>query len=352
MPSIRRTRDAATQSATASGRLTYRQRIEILTLYNYAQWGYTHISQTLNIPRSTVRYTVSHPNTPQRPQGRPLLIDTPKRQRLIARATADGYHRRLNLLHIAELENISACRRTLAAAFEKERYFRRVATKKPLLTEKHRYDRLAWARLHVNWNEWQWSRMLWTDECPVACGGFGQVYVTRQPEEKYLPACCIPKFRGYSAWMIWGCITSRSKGPLVVFEKDWGSINGEVYRQRIVPVIHEYKEAQKASIQVPILMEDGASQHTDRVTQALHQELGILRMNWPVNSPDLNPIENVWRILKHRVGRRFPTTLQQARQYIEEEWEKLEVADFSKYTVNMRERCIAVIQANGGHTEW
>jgi hypothetical protein len=44
MPSIRRTRDAATQLATAGGRLTYRQRIEILTFYNYAQWGYTHIS--------------------------------------------------------------------------------------------------------------------------------------------------------------------------------------------------------------------------------------------------------------------------------------------------------------------
>jgi hypothetical protein len=42
--------------------------------------------------------------------------------------------------------------------------------------------------------------------------------------------------------MIWGCITSKSKGLLVVFEKDWGSVNGEVYRQRIVLVIYEYKE--------------------------------------------------------------------------------------------------------------
>jgi transposase len=75
-------------------------------------------------------------------------------------------------------------------------------------------------------------------------------------------------------------------------------------------------------------------------------------MNWPANLLDLDPIENVWRILKHRIGKRFLTTQEQARQYIEEEWAKLEVSDFSKYTLDMRERCIAVIQAAGGHTKW
>ena len=61
----------------------------------------------------------------------------------MARATANSYYRRLNLLYIAELDNISACRRTLSATFKKERYFRRVATERPLLTEKQQYDCLA-----------------------------------------------------------------------------------------------------------------------------------------------------------------------------------------------------------------
>ena len=75
-------------------------------------------------------------------------------------------------------------------------------------------------------------------------------------------------------------------------------------------------------------------------------------MIWPANSPDLNPIENVWRLLKYRVGKRFPHTDAEVRQYIEEEWAKLELSDFKKYIENMQERCQAVIDAKGGHTKW
>ena len=148
--------------------------------------------------------------------------------------------------------------------------------------------------------------------------------------------------------MIWGCITSQQKGPMVVFEKEWGKVTGEVYRQHIVPVIHTFKGA----VQLPILMEDGSTVHTARATRALHEQLGILRMVWPANSPDLNPIENVWRLLKYRISRRFPRTAADIRQYAEEEWAKLELPDFSKYIQNMRERCQAVIDAEGGPTKW
>ena len=40
------------------------------------------------------------------------------------------------------------------------------------------------------------------------------------------------------------------------------------------------------------------------------------------------------------------------RQYIKEEWEKLELNDFKKYIDQMRDRYKAVIAANGGHTKW
>jgi hypothetical protein len=121
---------------------------------------------------------------------------------------------------------------------------------------------------------------MWTDECSIACS-HGQVYVTHKAEEKYLSSCCIPKFRGYSAHMFWGCISSQKKGTFMVFEKDWGKVTGKVYCDNVVPLFHQCKR----SVDLPILMEDGASVHTAKATQALHCKLGILKMKWPANSP-------------------------------------------------------------------
>jgi DDE superfamily endonuclease len=91
-----------------------------------------------------------------------------------------------------------------------------------------------------------------------------------------------------------------------------------------------------------ILMEDGASQHT---AKQHHESNGVHKMIWPANSPDLNPIENIWRLLKHNVDKRFPHTNSEVRRCAEEEWARLQSADFVKYIGNMRERCQAVINA-------
>ena len=101
-----------------------------------------------------------------------------------------------------------------------------------------------------------------------------------------------------------------------------------------------------------ILMEDGAPQHTAKFTKQLYNLNGIDKMCWLANSSDLNSIENVWHVLKRRVAKRFPRTLAELRQCVEEEWAALELSDFARYIGNMKERCQAVVDAKGGHTKW
>lgn len=92
-----------------------------------------------------------------------------------------------------------------------------------------------------------WAAVIWTDEASIRTGG-GQIFVTRSAEEKYNIDCCVPKFRGYSSWMIYGSISHGNKGPLVVFEKDWlielgykrKIINGDIYRTYICPNIKNF----------------------------------------------------------------------------------------------------------------
>jgi transposase len=78
-----------------------------------------------------------------------------------------------------------------------------------------------------------------------------------------------------------------------------------------------------------ILMEDNASVHSARLTRSYHVYHGAIRMEWPANSLDLNLVENVWQLLKYRVGRRFPKTDAQVRQFIEEEWANLQALTMS-----------------------
>ena len=339
---------------TPNRRLTYKERTQIHTLYFDCGWTQQAIAKKLGCSQQTVSHCIRSPQTPTKPRGRPCKLTTPIRKLLVAHATQNAQQRRKPREQIASELGINACSRTLAKAFEKEMYHRRVATEKPLLTAAHRRARLVWAWSHLNWELDDWDRVLWSDEFLIRTGG-GQVFVTRRAEEKYLPECCVAKFRGYSSWIAWGMISSKIKGPLVFFEKEWndGKVNSEVYIQHILPWIRSVRYVYEQFIRKStILMEDGSSVHTSKATKAAHQRDGNTLMIWPANSPDLNPIENVWRLLKYRVAKRFPTTDNEVRRYTEEEWAALKLEDFQKYCLNMKERCWAVIQADGGHTKW
>ena len=311
----------------------------------------------MGLPRTTVQSVIrSQVEAPKKQTGRKPAITGEIRERLVARATLDAAHRRMTYKEIARLEGVQACRKALVAAFKMESYGRRVATSKPLLTEAQKQVRLAWAIEHLSWTPEQWACVVWTDECSLSTEGFGKVYVTRRPEEKYDDSCCSPKFRDYSSWTIHGSISALGKGDMVVIEKEWGSVTGEVHRERVLPWVYQFMDWVAQHPENPrrhvILMEDGAPQHTAKFTQQLHDLNGIDKMYWPANSPDLNPIENVWRLLKQRVAKRFPRSLAELRQCIEEEWAALELSDFARYIGNMKERCQDVVDAKGGHTKW
>jgi hypothetical protein len=246
----------------------------------------------MGLPRTTVQSVLgSETEASKKQAGRKPAITDKIRKRLVARATLDAAHRRMPYKEIARLENVQAGRKALMAAFKLESYGRRVATAKPLLTEAQKQVRLAWATEHLSWKPEQWSRVVWTDECSFSTEGFGRVYVTRRPEEKYDQSCCVPKFRTYSSWTIHGSISTFSKGPIVVIEKERGGLKGNVYRERVLPWVYDFMDwvAQhpENGSRHAILMEDGASPHIAKLTKELHDLNGIDKMSWPANSPDM-----------------------------------------------------------------
>ncbi len=73
---------------------------------------------------------------------------------------------------------------------------------------------------------------------------------------------------------------------------------------------------------------------------------------WPALSPDLSPIEHLWDALDRRLRRRQPVTLRQLRLFLLKEWNKIDQREIQTLIRSMRRRCIAVRDANGGHTRY
>jgi transposase len=338
---------------TPQRRLTACERARIHSLRYNAGWNYAQISRRLEIPYRTVRECALGPITPQKQRGRLPILNTPLRQRLIAHATASHEQRLKPLREIAYELGIYVDHRTLTKAFDKEGYHRRCATEKPLLQPKDLTNRLLWSSLAIHWPPNIWHRIIWSDEAAFRIGR-GKCYVTRQAEEKYNKDCCVPKFKDFTTLFVWACIGGDgSKGPLVIWDRDeWGNWNSASYTQRIFPYIRsvvQEHEIFRVGIGNALFMQDGASPHRAIATKKMFDSHAIRLLWWPANSPDLNPIKNLWRLLKKRVQDRFPTSKEELRRVIEEEWAKITIQDIKKYTDTMHERCQAVQKAEGGH---
>jgi len=197
----------------------------------------------------------------------------------------------------------------------------------------------------------QWAQVLFTDETWVNGTNHRKIYVTRRPGEELDPTCLRERVQRPKGWMFWGSISGFQKGPCCFWEKAWGKISSESYRTHIIPRIAEYIYDHPGTI----LMQDGAPGHRAAATIDDLNQRGITVLEWPPYSPDLNPIETLWNIMKDWIQRRYGhidtiSSYPRLRRIIEEAWEAIPDERVHELIESMPARCQAVIDANGGHT--
>jgi transposase len=243
----------------------------------------------------------------------------------------------------------------IRSSLRRRGYKRCVAYAKPPLTEANRQIRYSWAQAHIDWEPWQWWRILWSDETWITGGRHRKNWVTRRPGEELNDTCIVDKVRRKHGWMFWGCFSGITKGPHLFWEKEWSSINKESYCDRIVPLVDGWIRLN------PHLsfMQDGAPGHSAAFTISQLSERGITPIHWPPFSPDLNPIEAVWNKMKDYIEAHYPDqkdgkqyTYDQLRSIVTEAWDSITVDTLRELIDSMHARCQAVIDAHGGHTKY
>ena len=96
-------------------------------------------------------------------------------------------------------------------------------------------------------------------------------------------------------------------------------------------------------------MQDNAPGHVSRATTAAFAERNIHPIHWPPYSPDLNPIESVWNIMKDHIQENYPEKMSYVRlkQAVIAAWNAVEAWKLDELIDSMHDRCLAVIDAQG-----
>jgi transposase len=330
-----------------------RAKIRVLAQTGLSQ---RKISQLCNVPQSTVNRIIKGKSSRRSRKGKtykPVLITKREIQRIIQYISRSWEGRRATYAQIKSTCHITASTSTIQRALKRAGYRRCIACPRPFISALAAKKRLAFARKYRWWGTEQWKVVIWSDEATFETGKRGRVWVTRRTDEKACPTCIKSIYwSGRSSVMIWGALGWDWKSPLVFLEKrpDRKGVCSKAYLEQcleavIFPWYDSLNDTQKEEA---IFMEDGSKVHKGHA-RLPRLNKGIRGFNWPPSSPDLNPIEKVWRWMKEEITKMIdlPTTIEHLKRVLQELWDRVRPEDYQCYTERLTCKIEDVIKVKG-----
>ena len=218
-----------------------------------------------------------------------------------------------------------------------------------------------------------WKKVIWSDETLIRVGVDNRHRRVIRPDgkgldERYL----MPSLKSTQVTiMVWVCFCDDMLSPILAFDK--GGIGAAEYTEvlydgllsmidDVLGPLEDLDTVRTMDVHELLFMHDNAPCHNNQEVRDLLKDYNIPIMSWPPQSPDLNPMEQLWPELKHRfhirfleLGLRPSTTPAAAAKYIsiiQEVWAEIARSLLRRLLESMPERVAAVIAAKGGHTKY
>ncbi|KAK3505609.1 hypothetical protein QTP70_021308, partial [Hemibagrus guttatus] len=195
------------------------------------------------------------------------------------------------------------------------------ARRVPLLKPVHVWACLKFAREHLDDPEEDWENVIWSDETKIELFGKNSTCrVWRRKNAELHPKNTIPTVKhGGGNIMLWGCFSAKGPGRLIrVKERMNGAMYREILSKNLLPSARALKMKR-----VWVFQHDNDPKHTARATKEWLHKKHFKVLEWPSQSPNLNPIENLWRKLKIHVAQQQPQNITALEEIYMEEWAKL-----------------------------
>lgn len=340
-------------------RLKEEERVRICTLLEESLYSPSELAKQYKVSVSTItrlyekfKETKSVKDLPK--AGRPQIL-TERTERRAVRyivsgecSTAVQVQKKLQVDHKIE---VSA--QTVRRTFKKNNLKSAVKVKKPLLLPRHKKARYEFAKKYRHWSYDDWKKVIWSDESKYNIyGSDGREYCWKQKGEslKDRHVKGTIKFGGGGVF-VWGCFTAQGIGYLCRID---GNMDAELYCKILEEDFLETLEYYDLDIIDVVFQHDNDPKHKARKTKEWLETNGVEVLDWPAQSPDLNPIENLWSELERRLRKddHIITNKDTLWEKIQTSWNNIETEVCTKLIETMPTRIDDVIKQKGGYTRW
>ena len=215
------------------------------------------------------------------------------------------------------------------------------AVSKPYLMPRHILNRKRWANMHKNWSMDEWATVALSDESTFNLKPTKlRERVWRKQGDHYKTINLVRTFKsGYQSISVWAAFSICGLTPVIRIE---GNLNQhkyiEIQKSNLLPYAQQYHGG-TANI---TFQQDGSAPHRAKSVKAYSDGEGIKLLPWPAQSPDMNPIENAWAILKRNLRQEstYPTSEAELFKRLSEVWDSLPSEYFERLIVSIPRRVL------------